>query len=29
MKISYNEKALSKKSQYHFCIIDFVKVQGL
>ena len=26
MKISYNKKALSKKSQNHFCIINFVKV---
>jgi len=29
MKISYNKKALSKKSQNHFCIINFVKVLGL
>ena len=29
MKISYNKKALSKKSQNHFCIIKFVKALGL
>ena len=26
MKISYNKKALSKRPQNHFCIINFDKV---